>query len=60
MIRDDIPLLIAACAMLILGVGTVVVSFVPYPRVRLRRHSRRFFRFGGIAISITCLLVLFA
>ena len=60
MISNDTALLLAISAMLLIGIGMIVVSFVPYPRVRLRRHSRRFFRLAGIGISILCLLAMFA
>ena len=42
------------------GIGMAVVSFVPYPRVRLRSHSRRFFRIAGIGITLVSLMLLFA
>ena len=60
MMHDDISLHIATSAMLILGIGMAVVSFVPYPRVRLRSHSRRFFRIAGIGITLVSLMLLFA
>ena len=57
---DDLQLVIAIGAMLAIGIGMVVVSFLPYSRVRLRRLTRRFFRLAGIGITLVSLMLLFA
>lgn len=57
---DDLQLVIAIGAMLAIGIGMVVVSFLPYSRVRMRRLTRRFFRLAGIGITLVSLMLLFA
>ena len=57
---DDFQLVIAIGAMLTIGIGMVVVSFLPYSRVRMRRLTRRFFRLAGIGITLVSLMLLFA
>lgn len=56
---DDLYLLLAIGAMLLIGITLIVYTYLPRVRRKSRRVTRRFFRLAGFIIMVLCLMMLF-
>lgn len=56
---DELTLLLAVGAMLLVGITLIVCTYLPRVRHKSRRATRRFFRLAGFIITVLCLMMLF-
>lgn len=56
---DELYLLFAIGAMLLIGITLIVCTYLPRMRHTSRRATRRFFRLAGFIITVLCLMMLF-